>query len=72
MTAAEFKAWLTGYMEAGGRDVDVIAKKAATIRTDHLATPPYYPPTTKVWNGATSAPPHDYPPKPSITWGGAQ
>lgn len=52
MTLGEFKAWLDGYLEAGGTDVSVIkAKLDETPVYASPAIPPYNPnyPDTGRW-----------------------
>lgn len=43
MTPGEFKAWLRGYLEAGGNDVERIAAEAERVHDSIQPVPPYQP-----------------------------
>lgn len=42
MTPNEFKAWLDGYMTAGGKDAEVIAAKAKEISSFQPSYPTFF------------------------------
>ncbi|WP_372570351.1 hypothetical protein [Ruegeria jejuensis] len=45
MTLNEFKAWLEGYLEAGGSDLNAIQGRLAKVHEMPVTIPPIYAPS---------------------------